>query len=284
MLCNRRVTMPIEMNQLFDQVYKIPQVPEVVRNLIIQLNDPDFDMDVIAKNVTKDQVISMKVLRLVNSAHFGLSRKLASIEEAVVMLGMKQLKTLVIASGIVSSVPEIKDFDIKTFWSDSFRTATYAKWIADEIGADGETVFTAGLISDMGKLLIHMGEPSVAREIEQLVQVGNERSQVEEHQLGFTNAEICAELCRRWKFPESLVQTVGQSNEPLKFEDVSAESCIVSIAKYLSECRRDNLSIEDMMETFPVEVLGKLSLDQEQLTEKLPTLLETNSGLESLAA
>ncbi len=276
--------MPIEMNQLFDQVYKIPQVPEVVRNLIIQLNDPDFDMDAIAKNVTKDQVISMKVLRLVNSAHFGLARKIGSIEDAVVMLGMKQLKTLIIASGIVSSVPDIEGFDIKSFWSDSFRTATYAKWIADEMGADGETVFTAGLISDMGKVLIHMGESSAAREIEQQVQDGKQRSEVEELRLGFTNAEVCAELCRRWKFPESLVQTVAQCNEPLKFEDASAESCIVNIAKYLSECRRDNLSIEDMMETFPAEVLGKLSLDQDQLAEKLPALLETNSGLESLAA
>ena len=276
--------MSIEMNKLFDQVYKIPQVPEVVRTLIIQLNDPDFDMDVVAKNVTKDQVISMKVLRLVNSAHFGLSRKIGSIEDAVVMLGMKQLKTLVIASGIVASVPEIEDFDIKTFWSDSFRTATYAKWIAEETGADGETVFTAGLISEMGKVLIHMGEPAAATEIEQQVVAGQQRSQAEEHLLGFTNAEVCAELCRRWKFPETLVQTVAQCNDPLKFEDCLTEASIVNIARYLSECRRDNLSLEDMMETFPAEVLGKLSLDQDQLAEKLPVLLETNSGLESLAA
>ena len=276
--------MSIEMNKLFDQVYKIPQVPEVVRTLIIQLNDPDFDMDVVAKNVTKDQVISMKVLRLVNSAHFGLSRKIGSIEDAVVMLGMKQLKTLVIASGIVASVPEIEDFDIKTFWSDSFRTATYAKWIADETGADGETVFTAGLISEMGKVLIHMGEPAAAKEIEQQVAAGQQRSQAEEHLLGFTNAEVCAELCQRWKFPETLVQTVAQCNDPLKFEECLTEASIVNIARYLSECRRDNLSLEDMMETFPAKVLGKLSLDQDQLAEKLPVLLETNSGLESLAA
>ena len=276
--------MPIEMNQLFDQVYKIPQVPEVVRNLIIQLNDPDFDIDTVTKNVSKDQVISMKVLRLVNSAHFGLSRKIGSIEDAVVMLGMKQLKILVIASGIVSSVPEIEGFDIKTFWSDSFRTATYAKWIADEINADSETVFTAGLISNLGKVLIHMGAQEIAKEIESQVQSGKQRSQVEEEQLGFTNSEVCAELCRRWKFPEELVQTVAQCSEPLTFIDTKTEASVVHIARYLSECRRDNLSLEDMMETFPVDVLGKLSLEKDQLAEKLPALLETNSGLESLAA
>ena len=276
--------MPMDMNQLFDQVYKIPQVPEVVRDLIIQLNEPDLDMEAIANNVTKDQLISMKVLRLVNSAHFGLARKIGSIDEAVVMLGMKQLKTLIIASGIVTSTSEIENFDIKTFWSDSFRTATYAKCLADEINADGDTAFTAGLISQMGKLLIHMSDPEIAIEIEKQVQTGKLRSDIEKQVLGFTNAEICAELCLRWKFPETLVQTVAQYNEPLIFEDSSTEACIVNIAGYLSQCRRNNLSIEDMMEEFPLEVLGKLQLDQDQLAEKLPVLLETNSGLESLAA
>lgn len=276
--------MPVEMNKLFDQIYKVPQVPEVVRTLIMQLNDPKMNMDAIAKNVTKDQVISMKVLRLVNSAHFGLSRKISSIEDAVVMLGMQQLKTLIIASGIVSSVPEIEGFDVKGFWSDSFRNATYAKWIAKRVGANAEMVFTAGLINDLGRILIYMGLPKIAHELDEHVRAGKPRAQVEQNRLGFTNAEVCAELCRRWKFPDELVQTVSQSQQPLLFDDVSPEACIVHISKYLSACRRDNLNLEDMMETFPVEVLAKLSLNMDQFAENLPQLLATNSGLEALAA
>ena len=276
--------MPIEMNKLFDQVYNIPQVPEVVRDLIIQLNDPNFDMDEIATNVTKDQAISMKVLRLVNSAHFGLSRKVSSIEDAVVLLGMKQLKTLIIASGVVASVPELDDFDIKTFWSDSFRTATYAKSLAESLGADSDMIFTAGLICQMGTVLIHMSEPTAAREIAQHVKAGKELSHVEKHRLGFTNAEVCAELCKRWKFPEELIQTVRHCHDPMDYEDVSTEAYIVNIAKYLSECQRDNLEVEDMMENFPLEILGNLSIEEEQFTGSLPELLEIESGLDSLAA
>jgi HD-like signal output (HDOD) protein len=123
--------MPKQMNQLFDNIQKLPQIPEVVRTIINQLNEPHAEMLNIAKNVEKEQVISLKILRLVNSAHFGLSRKVASIDQATVMLGMNQLKTLVIASGIVSSVPKIENFDIRKFWNNCFRTATYAKWIAE---------------------------------------------------------------------------------------------------------------------------------------------------------
>ena len=78
----------------------------------------------------------MKVLRLVNSAHFGLSQKIGSIDDAVVMLGMSKLKTLVIASGIVNSVPDITNFDVNESWANSFRTVTYAKWLAEEIKLD----------------------------------------------------------------------------------------------------------------------------------------------------
>lgn len=107
--------MKLEIEQLFDEINNIPRIPEVVKDLILQINNPDIDFDDIAKNVEKEQVISMKVLRLVNSAHFGLSKNIDSINEAVVMLGMAKLKTLIIASGVVSSVPDIPNFNIQQF-------------------------------------------------------------------------------------------------------------------------------------------------------------------------
>ncbi len=67
--------MKLQIEQLFKQIHKVPQVPEVVRTLITQLNDPNTNVNDIAKNVEKEQVISLKVLKLVNSAHFGLPKK-----------------------------------------------------------------------------------------------------------------------------------------------------------------------------------------------------------------
>ena len=63
------------MNQFFDQIHNVPRVPEIVRTLITQFDDPRANFDDIAKNVEKEQIIALKVLRLVNSAHFGLSKK-----------------------------------------------------------------------------------------------------------------------------------------------------------------------------------------------------------------
>ncbi len=73
-------------DQLFDNIHHLPQVPDVVRELISQLNDPDIDMSAIATNVEQEPTISLKILRLVNSAHYGLSRKVSSINEALTFL------------------------------------------------------------------------------------------------------------------------------------------------------------------------------------------------------
>jgi len=275
--------MALKIDQLFEQVYKIPQVPEVVRTLIVQMNDPNIDMDAIAKNVEKEQVISVKVLRLVNSAYFGLSRKIASINDAVVMLGMGKLKTLVIASGMVASIPDIPHFDVQSFWSNSFRTATIAKWLAEQTDQDADSVFTAGLISGLGTVLIYMGAPDKALTISQQVEAGNERYSIEKKCLGFTSQEVCAELCRRWKFPNELVATIEQSGDPLAFDDVLPSAGIIFIARSISEYCAAGCCEEEISDKFPFDILAQLPLSEQQLREKLPEILALESGIDGLA-
>ncbi|GEM_PF-226738 len=276
--------MKLTLEKLFDQIHKVPQIPEVVRELIAQVNNPDFDFMAVAKNVEKEQVIALKVLRLVNSAHFGLSRKIGSIDDAVVLLGMGQLKTLIIASGIVSSVSDIPGINIKEFWADSFLTATYAKWLAEQAGLENsETVYTAGLLSGLGTILIHLADPKAANEIDQHVKAGESRPEFERKRIGFTSEEACAALCERWKFASELVDTVRQSGEPLSHDPVLPEACCVYLGRFITQAKRRGLTQEDMMADFPLDVWKKLGFSEEQLNEKLAELLTLESGLDGLA-
>lgn len=276
--------MPAQMNALFDNLHKLPQVPEVVRTLINQLNDPKAEMLDIAKNVEKEQVIALKILRLVNSAHFGLSRKVASLDAAIVMLGMEQLKILVIASGIVSSVPSLKDFDLRKFWSNSFRTAAYAKWLAEQTDLHADIAFTAGLICNMGNLLIHMTYPGEANEIDQHVKAGHTpRPDVERKRIGFTSQDACAELCRRWKFADQLTETIQQSGEPLSYEKPSALSCVLHIAQYLSNSIDQGKQPEELIAVFPYSIAECIGLTKETIPERLEQLSAIQNNLEGLA-
>lgn len=275
--------MPIPMNQLFNQIHKLPQVPEVVRCIINQLNNPNADMLDIAKNVEKEQVITLKILRLVNSAHFGLSRKVGSIHEAITMLGMNQLKTLVVASGIVSAVPQLENFDVKQSWRNSFRTAGYAKWFATEAGLAGADIaYTAGLMSNLGNILIHIGSPREANEIDQHVKNGNPRLEIEKRRLGYTSQAICAELCRRWKFADELIETIEHSAEPLLADLPNKLACTVFLAHSMSDYQDQGMDESQIIASLSGGVTDLLGLDEPLLTEKLPEVLATKSELEGL--
>ena len=274
--------MSAKIKKLFKQVHKIPQVPEVVRILISQLNDPNVNLNDIASNVEKEQLIALKVLRLVNSASFGLPKKIASIEEAVVMLGMVKLRTLVIASGIVSSVSDINNFDIKQFWLDSFCTANYAKWLANEAKCDGDIAFTTGLISGLGSVLIHMGLAKESADIEKKIQDGHARPYIEKMRLGFTGQDVCAELCRIWKFSDDLILPVAQCGEPLIAEPVSKIACAVYVARFLSNCVKEKMTEEDILQSIPIEVTEQLGLSEAFFKKNLAEILAMESGLDGL--
>jgi len=277
--------MKLKINKLFKQIHNVPQVPEVVRTLITQLNDPNANFSDIAKNIEKEQIISLKVLRLVNSAHFGLSKKIGSIDNAVAMLGMSKLKTLVIASGIVNAVPNIPNFDIKSFWADSFSTATYAKWLAEEAGLENsDMVFTAGLINGLGTILLYLGDPKAANEIQQHVKAGENRYQYEQKRLGFSSLDVCVELCRRWHFSDELIDTINQSAKPLDTEETSLPACIVYIARYISESTSPEITEEDRLANFPVKEWQKIGFNVDEIEKKLSEIIALESGLEGLTS
>lgn len=275
--------MKLQIEQLFKQIHKVPQVPEVVRTLITQLNDPNTPINDIVKNVEKEQVISLKVLKLVNSAHFGLPKKIGSIDEAVIMLGLSKLKTLVIASGIVSSIPAIPNFNIKEFWSDSFRTATYSKWLADEIKFDNSDIaYTAGLINGLGTVLLYLSDAKTATKIDQQVEAGKNRTDQERKYLGFTSQEVCTELCKRWHFSEELINTVSQSGSPLDFNKLSLPACAVYISRYISESSKSEMNNEEILLNFPSKEWQQLGLEINDITKLLPEIIALESGLDGL--
>jgi len=271
------------LEQLFNHIDDIPRVPEVVKTLLDQVNDPDIDFQAVASNVEKEQVLAIKVLRNVNSAHYGLRRRISSIQEALTILGMQEVRKLLIVTGLVETMPYLPNLDLSDFWQDSYRTATYAKWIAEkaQLGHD-DMVFTAGLIYDLGTILIHLGEPDAASDITEAVYEGQDRLDSERQYLGFTSHEACAELCRQWQFPEELINTVEKSGEPMAYSQLSLSACAVQIARYVSQSTYSDEGEEVLLQTFPTEEWQKLGLEMNDILSAMNTMSELETGLEGL--
>ncbi len=276
----------MEIKDLLKQTDKLPNIPEVVREIIQALNNPNADYAEISQKVAQDQIISLKILRLVNSAYFGLSRKVASIDEAVIMLGMGKLKTLVIASGFANCASNVEGIDLPMFWSDSFQVAELAKWLATmtDDNVDADLAFTAGIIHNIGQLLLHMTQPNRAMAIKSLVDSSTTtRSEAEIERLGFTTADAGHALLKSWNFPNSLEIAVKYQNNPEELDEAPQLSAVLSLACWINQESKHSDTFEEILQRYPTEIASLAGIKTAP-AEYLAEALLLKSGLDSLAA
>jgi len=267
----------MRVEDLLSQTHRLPNVPQAVRQLIQHLNNPDADYDDIAANVSKDQTLCLRVLRMVNSAQFGLVRKVSSIDQAVVVMGIDRLQTLVIASGLAGSVNKVEGVNLKQFWGESFRVAIVAQYLADRTDeVDSGIAFTAGLTYNIGRLLLHLATPSKAAAIQRRVEEkGGSRSKAEREILGFTSQEASKALMDSWRFPPELGEAIVQHKNPRAFEEPSKIAAVVNLACVVNAAARDEWTLEELYQKFPVDIAAIAGLPKEIRTE-----LETMVALE----
>ncbi|WP_373976393.1 HDOD domain-containing protein [Chitinibacter sp. SCUT-21] len=275
----------MKLEEVFEQTHKLPTIPKVVQELIDSFSKDDIDIDTIAKKIALDQVITAKVLRLANSAHFGSSRQIGSVQEAVVVLGFNTVRTLVVASGITGAFVATPGFDRKKFWKNSLQVATIAKWLAKQAKINGEVAFTAGMIHNIGEMLIHIVAPEVAVKIDQFVENGAaDRVALEDNNIGFDYVMVGEELARRWNFPVSIQQAIKFQNTPAEQEPLDKLSAVLCLAKTITHQTQENASPDDLAAALPVSVVELAGLNNDQLTEKLLELNDLSSGLDELIA
>ena len=271
----------MNLDDLFANAQKLPSIPEVVQELIENFNNDDFDFDEIAKKVATDQVLSAKVLRLANSAKFGSSRSVASINEAIVRMGFNTLKTLVLASGLSGSFKPSPGFDPKQFWVETFEIAEVCKWLAQFTDVDPDIAYTAGLVSRIGRLLVTQEAPEEAAEITRVVSKGGDRLGLENDAWGFTSDHVGALLARRWKFPDSIVSAIEWQSQPLKCEDQSQLPVIVNLSRTLCFFKRAGYTEEKVVEMFPGDIAQAGGIRLASVLDSIGDALSLESGMQA---
>lgn len=268
-------------DQLFDKTHLMPTIPKVVQELIDSFSNEDVDVESIAKKVGMDQVLTAKVLRLANSSYYGLQRQIGSVDEAIVVMGLNSLRTLVVATGVTGAFAPITGFDRTRFWKRSLLVAAYCRWLAKKAKLNPETSFTAGLMHAIGEVLIHLGMPQVADSIDDRVTAGARRTELERAELGFTHCEVGTELARRWNFPTAIQDAIAAYDEPLLVTPVPPLAALVHVAAYLVAAMSHGATPEELIANFPRPVGDLLHLDVDALITELPPVGEMSAGLES---
>lgn len=262
---------PIE--KLFSQAHNLPSIPRVVQDVITALQAEDFHVGKIVDQVRREQVLSARVLRLANSSAFGLRRKLGSIDEAVVLVGTSQLRSLVLASSLMTTFTSVAGLDLPQFWRRSMLTASIGRTLASYADLDPELAYTAGLTYRIGQLLINFAYPKAARQIGELG-INCDGAELAAHERELLQIDHCmagAELTRRWEFPEEISAAILHYVQP-RGSAVSPYAKLLHISCYLSNAVDTDVSTEEFNAGLPRVLLEELGMDHLDWSDELENL------------
>jgi diguanylate cyclase (GGDEF)-like protein/putative nucleotidyltransferase with HDIG domain len=220
----------------------LPSFPQVAAKLLEVSKDDTAPLEEVAKIVETDPGISIRVLELVNSAFYGLSRKVTSLSDAVVILGLDEIKKLALGIAIFEKIfktGHTKEFNRLMFWRHSLAVAVLSMKIAQKIEyPNPEEAYTAGLLHDVGKIFLDLqGHRDYGEFIRNLSESTDLVIEKERSEIGLGHDDIGAFFCARWQLPESLVLAVKYHHQPFENHDLAEDEkqliAIVCMADFL---------------------------------------------------
>lgn len=259
------------MDDFFEQTHNMPMLPKVVQEVMELLATDDVDIKPLADKINHDQVLTARVLRMANSAYFGFSRKVGTIEEAVSLIGLAKLETLVVASGVTSAFTAVPGLDLKRFWQHSLVTASITRELAKELGFDQDSAYIAGLMHTIGQLPIHMVFPKAGADIEEVCKGRSvlERHEVERDMLGIDHNVIGEKLAKHWNFPEEISRVIRYYTDPLN-KDACDLAPVIYVAAHIAFDLESMQQSTYIAETLSMDVADKLSIeDTDALAERI---------------
>ncbi len=230
-----------ELKNKLSHIKNLPTLPVVVDNVIRLTQNPDSTSFEIAEAISQDQSLASKVLKTANSAYYGFPRKITTINYAIVVLGLNNIKNIVLSTSILEQFSQ-KDvnllFDRKDFWKHSLLCGIISKKISDHMGIkNSEEMFMCGLLHDFGKLIL---DGFFQEEFILALQLAKKNHlslvEAENRIFGFNHSGVGALLLKKWNLPPSLVKAVEFHHCPEENLNAFRIASIVHVSDYL--CRR----------------------------------------------
>ena len=225
------------LTKIMDKVDAFPSIPGSAVRLLELVDQADAPIDEIEEVLRLDPGLTANVLKLTNSAFFGLPAKVGSVKRAVMLLGLNKLKQLIMASCVNAVMDkDIPGYDLPAgeLWRHSIAVSVAAEGLVRELNLDsGDDIFTAALLHDVGKLVLgqFIDEDYAAL----AAAAGNSVSFeiAEKEVLGTDHAEVGARILEHWALPDALVHAVRWHHNPEKAEEVHPSTDIVHVANML---------------------------------------------------
>jgi len=275
-------TIDNKVKQVVSNIRNLPTPPIVFHQIQRVIGQPSSSASEVAKILAEDPAMSVKVLKLTNSAFYGLSREIESVKEAVVIVGMEAIKNLVLSASVLDMFKN-KDLDAdfqEKFWRHSlasgFCCRILAKQLRDRGMVDADAAFSAGLLHDVGKMVMTCFLPDEKQKIAEARSSDNQSldHELEARVLGYSHADIGAVLAEQWKLPAKLLDAIQNHHTP---HDTTVDEPIayhVHIGDYLA--KRTFYDAEDayLVGDLDPKLADVMGLSEERIEELIEALRE----------
>jgi len=265
--------------KLMNAVEKMPAFPKSVHQVLKLASDINCSQKDLVEVIKKDPVFTIKILRLVNSAYFGLSREITSVNHASVYLGLNTLKNVALGLAAVGAIPKtsMSGLDMGAFWLHSLAVAAATRMLGMILGISRDEAadyFAAGLLHDIGKAVFALYLPDEFKQAAELAsEPGVSLHKAEQKIIGATHADIGAMLADKWSLPSDLYDAIARHHKIQEDDSSQLVDCVFAanqISKKLAFGAAGDFEIEQL----PESIMNRFSMDIDGLIKKLPTLDE----------
>ncbi|MDF1543650.1 MAG: HDOD domain-containing protein [bacterium] len=232
-----------KVKQVVSNIRNLPTPPIVFHQIQKVMSNPDVSASQIANILAEDPAMSVKVLKLTNSAFYGLAREVDSVKHAVVIVGIEAIKNLVLSASVLGMFKsdQIDQEFMDRHWRHSLATGFCCRLLAQKVKSRGflnpDSAFSAGLLHDIGKIVISCFLPEEfkqfreARESDQIAP----DFMVEQRTIGFDHAQVGGVLTLQWKLPQKLTEAIAFHHNPTKSGEEEPMTYLLSLGNFIAK-------------------------------------------------
>lgn len=252
-----------EIRRAIQDLQGLPTLPGIIRKLGVLSDNAKSTIDEMARLVSSDQILSAKVLRLVNSPFYGFSGRISTVSKALILLGVNVVKGLALSTSIF----EIMERHVIGLWEHSLGSAVAANIISKKLGlSDGEEIATAALLHDIGKVIIKLKLQGDLTAIESLCgQKGIPLYEAERECLGTDHAEIGLWLGKAWFLPEKLIEPIAYHHDVARSATHRVRTAVVHVSDLLIKASGFGFSGDEMVSRLDPVAWQTLRLSEAKL-------------------
>jgi putative nucleotidyltransferase with HDIG domain len=276
-----------DIEKIVGDIETLEPIPQLAHKLIAVAQDPQSSMSDVAKLVSLDQAMTANVLRICNSAYFGLPRKVDSVQQAVTYLGMDQIVNLVmmkIGSRTLQKGQEGYDLSEGELWKYSVLSAFMAHHIAGKVRLqDKHLLFTAALLKDIGKVVLHRYVKDGFEEIEERVRDQQiSFMEAEKAVLGIDHAELGGLIAEKWQFSPTMTKMIRNHHLSHPLAEEEREMAVIYLADTLCMMMGVGVGADGLAYRFHEPVIEALRLTPTDLEQIMAVFAEKLHDIEEL--